>query len=448
MKRVTAWLAALVLLVASIPVCFAAVTSEKTKVELEDLDITLEVPEGFYVFTAETDALSGDWLLAGYEESVEKLKEFEEDDSGNLKAMELVAEDKSFTIMVSRKYSDQTREYFNLNDISEEEFQKLVDSNTYTDEEYGITAKAQAYDHSQIRFFRVDLEGTVNNKPIWETCYGTIVNGYSISLDMYSNKEITEEQQQILQEIVDSVTITKFYEKPTQEQMTMQMILMLLPMIAVIVLIVAFIIVTRVHTKSTERKKNEMGDKLVAYRKEQAAKTQEPDYVPPKTLFENTTFCSDVAIKRFCQFHFLHKILFRNCVFLLLGIASVTMAIVYDDNWFMRLLLAALGVYMVVQPFLSLDKMTKTEIGVYKKGRTRDAHYTFREEDFRISGIQSPMLYPYFQILYAYEDKGFFYLYYTEDRAYLVDKNGFTQGEVAEFRAALKSQLGKACRWK
>ena len=186
----------------------------------------------------------------------------------------------------------------------------------------------------------------------------------------------------------------------------------------------------------------------MAYRKEQAANAAQPDYVPPKDLLENDTFCSDVAVKRFCQFHSFRKNLFRNSVFLLLGVASVVMAIVYDDNWFMRLLLAALGVYMIVQPFLAMDKMTKTEIGVYKKARTRDAHYTFREEDFRISGIQSPMMYPYFQILDAYEDKDFFYLYYTDDRAYLVDKNGFTQGEAAELRKLLKERLGKVCHWK
>ena len=218
MKRIIAWLAALVLLAASIPVCFADVTTEKTKVELEDLDMTVEVPEGVYVFTAETDALSGDWLLAGYEDSVEKLKTFEEDDSGNVLAMELVAEDKSFTIAISRKYSDQTREYFNLNDVSDEKYQELIDSNTFVDEEYGVTAKAQAYDHDQIPFFRVDLEGKANDTPIWETCYGTIVNGFSISVDMYSNQELTEEQQQILKDMVDSIHITKFYDKPTQQQ--------------------------------------------------------------------------------------------------------------------------------------------------------------------------------------------------------------------------------------
>lgn len=448
MKKLTAWLVALVLLVASIPVCFADVTTEKTKIELEDLDATLEIPEGFYVFTPETSSMSGDWLLAGYDDSITKLKEFEEDDAGNKKLIELVPEDRSFTIIISRKYSSDTRDYYNLNDISDEKFQELVESNNFVDEENGITAKAEAYEQNQIPFFRVDLEGKLDDSPLWETCYGTIFNGYSLSLDMYSNKELTQEQQDILKEIVDSVHINTFYEKPSQEEMMMQSVILLAPVITIILLIVVAIIVVRIRSKAKDRKKSEIGDKLVAYRKEQAAKTQAPDYVQPKTLFENNTFCSDIAVKQFCQFHFFHKNLFQNSVFILLGVVSVLMAIFYDDNWVMRLVLAALGAYMIVQPFMSLDKMTKTEIGVYKKGRTRDAHYIFREEDFRISGIQSPMLYPYFQILSAYEGKNYFYLYYTDERAYLVDKNGFTQGEAAEFRKMLKGQLGKVCHWK
>ena len=69
MKKLTSWLLALVLIVVAIPTCLAAVTTEATRMELEDLEISLEVPAGVYVFTADTDPLSGDWMLAGYGEN-------------------------------------------------------------------------------------------------------------------------------------------------------------------------------------------------------------------------------------------------------------------------------------------------------------------------------------------------------------------------------------------
>ena len=94
-----------------------------------------------------------------------------------------------------------------------------------------------------------------------------------------------------------------------------------------------------------------------------------------------------------------------------------------------------------------IDKMNKSEIGVYKKARTREARYYFRADDFRITGIQSAALYPYFQILDAYESGGYFYLYYADERAYILKADCFTQGSAEEFRNLLRKQLGKHCHF-
>ena len=74
--------------------------------------------------------------------------------------MELVPEDRSYTIRISRKYSDDSRNYFNLNEVTDEQFQELLDTNTFVDEEYGVTAKAEKYEHSQIPFFKIKLNTT------------------------------------------------------------------------------------------------------------------------------------------------------------------------------------------------------------------------------------------------------------------------------------------------
>ena len=76
MKKATAWLLALVLVVLSVPMCFADVTTDSQTMELKDLNITVDVPAGMYVFTEDTDPVNGDWLLAGYESGFEKLEEF------------------------------------------------------------------------------------------------------------------------------------------------------------------------------------------------------------------------------------------------------------------------------------------------------------------------------------------------------------------------------------
>ncbi len=448
MKKIVSWLLAVTLLTMAIPVCFAAATTEPTKVEVEELDVEFEVPEGMFILTGDTPIDSTDWGLAGYEDPLEKVGDFEQDDSGNLMAMELVPEDRSYTIRISRKYSDDSRNYFNLNEVTDEQFQELLDTNTFVDEEYGVTAKAEKYEHSQIPFFKIDLQGEVNDSPIWETCYGTIVNGFSLSIDMFANAEFTEEQIAQIEQLVDSITITKFVEKPTQEQIMLQMVAAVLPVLIIIAAAVVFFLVIRRNNRKKERLKKEMTDMLVAYRKEQAQRAaQDEHYQVSKTLFENTTFCSDVAAQDFCKFHSLRRCLLRNSMFILLGVLSVVVGFIYNDSWLLRIVMIALGIYLVVQPFLMLDRMKRAEVGFYKKARSREASYAFREEDFRISGIQSVTLYPYFQILSAYEDKKYFYLYYTEDRAYLVEKDGFTLGEANDFRKFLKEKLGKNCHW-
>src|SRR5699024_4392108 len=113
----------------------------------------------------------------------------------------------------------------------------------------------------------------------YEICYGTIVNGCVLSFDMYSNEELTQEQQALLQNLVDSVEILQFYEKPTQQEMMMQTILMFVPIVAIVLIIAAFLLSIRFKTKSQERKKNELTENLVAYRKKQAEKAMDPNYV-------------------------------------------------------------------------------------------------------------------------------------------------------------------------
>ena len=130
----------------------------------------------------------------------------------------------------------------------------------------------------------MDLTGGTEEEPIYETCYGTIVNGCALSFDMYSNQELTQEQQALLQNLVDSVEILQFYEKPTQQEMMVQTILLFVPIAAVVLIIAAFLLSVHFKGKAQERKKNELANNLVAYRKKQAEKAMDPNYVMPPTL--------------------------------------------------------------------------------------------------------------------------------------------------------------------
>ena len=87
-------------------------------------------------------------------------------------------------------------------------------------------------------------------------------------------------------------------------------------------------------------------------------------------------------------------------------------------------------------------KMTRNNLNSYRKAHIRINRYTFREENFRVGGMQAANAYPYFQITSAYETRDFFYLYFGEEQAYYLNKNNFEQGDSIHFREFLKRKLG------
>ena len=52
-------------------------------------------------------------------------------------------------------------------------------------------------------------------------------------------------------------------------------------------------------------------------------------------------------------------------------------------------------------------------------------------------------LHPYFQITRMYETKDSFYMYFGEENTYFIAKDGFKQGDAAEFAAFMREKLGK-----
>ena len=124
----------------------------------------------------------------------------------------------------------------------------------------------------------------------------------------------------------------------------------------------------------------------------------------------------------------------------LLVLASV---IFVDSEWYMRLIFFAAAVALVVWMCMIPGKFFNNVAATFKKARVKTNEYTFREDDFRVSGIQSASLYPYFQITRAYETKKYFYLYFGEEQAYFVAKDGFTAGGADALRELLRRKLGR-----
>ena len=101
------------------------------------------------------------------------------------------------------------------------------------------------------------------------------------------------------------------------------------------------------------------------------------------------------------------------------------------------------AVYYGYKIFNAPHVMEKTQRRVYDRGVSSTAHYAFYDEAFRVSGIQSASVFPYFQITDVRRHKQHLYLYYGPENAYMVDKNGFSKGSYEEFVKFLAEKTGK-----
>ena len=109
----------------------------------------------------------------------------------------------------------------------------------------------------------------------------------------------------------------------------------------------------------------------------------------------------------------------------------------------MKLLAVGIVVYYGYKIFSTPTNIEKVQRKVYDRGTSSTAIYAFYDEAFRVSGVQSASVYPYFQITDVRKHGHYVYLYYGPDNAYMVDQFGFKLGEYEDFLKFISEKTGK-----
>jgi len=99
----------------------------------------------------------------------------------------------------------------------------------------------------------------------------------------------------------------------------------------------------------------------------------------------------------------------------------------------MRLVAVGVAGYYVYKIAVTPSNLEKIQRKVYGRGPSQTAHYSFYPNAFRVSGIQSASVIPYFQITDVRRSGQYLYLYYGPENAYMVDQYGFVLGEFEDF---------------
>lgn len=449
-KRIASALCAVLLALGCAVPAFAA---EKTTYTIEEMNITLELPDDLYVFEQSDFNIldpNPDLEKAGFTDPQEQLEMMQEYEI----YLTAVSQDQMLSINVAKKDSSTTQSVYDLSQLTDEQFEEFLDTMRGEDD---TTDEIEAYevqrydDQPERPFFTIRMK--MNSEQYGEKeelCYVTVVNGYSITVDGVAEGDMTQEQSDLLREIADSVHVTQIIEQETIEFNAATIFSLLFPLV-LIVFLIALGVGMRIRRGHAMKERRALADRMSEYRRAQkkleeeaAAEGRTPE--EPETLFRNKTTYNEEVAHAFVQFHFLRRklgVMIGYAVFALFMAAS---AFVLDSEWYMRLILFGVGVFLVVWMCLMPGKLYNNVMATFKKAKNKENEYTFRADDFRIAGVQSASVFPYFQVTRAYESGKYFYLYFGEEQAYYIAKDGFTVGDADGFRTFLKEKLGKNFR--
>ena len=446
-KRIPSLLCAVMLVIGCAAPSFAAGTTYT----IDEMNLTVELPDDLYVFEqSDFNVLNPhpDLEKAGFTDVQDQLK-LMQDYNIYLTA---VSQDQQLQINLAKKESSTTQSVFDLSTLTDEEFEQFLDTMREEDGQQDETLKeytVERYnDQPERPFFQIRLKvDSEETGEMEELCYVTVVNGFSVTVDGVAKGSMTQEQADLLKTIADSVHITEVQEKPEIKLDGEALISLLFPLLLIVVLIVVGIVL-RIRRGRALKERRRLADMLSDYRRTQKKLEEEAAAAgtlleEPQALLRNTTAYNEEVAHAFVRFHFSRRRLGLMIGYGLVALLILAAVFLVDAEWYMKLIFFAAAVFLVVWMCLMPGKLFNNVMATFKKSRVKENEYTFREDDFRIAGIQSASVYPYFQITRAYETGKYFYLYFGEEQAYYIAKDGFTVGDADGLRELLKRKLGK-----
>ncbi len=398
-------------------------------------DFTIEIPEGMYQFGPTTSVDDPSWALAGVADPTTKLQTYQ-DMHG---IAELITQDGETSILIMQNQTDTTESIFSLRDLSEEDKEEFLDGTMQSKSE-DILVEKYYIDVNGQPFYRLRVDGSSEGMEYHEVQYATIINGYSLGFDIYGGDEtVTQEQEDMLLGIVESITFSEILEKPEITITLQDYVVVAAVLVLLVMVILVPVVYVPIRNRKEKRLKAKLAEQLTQYHKDHG--TSEKDL--GELRFVNSTDCTKEAIHSFS----LYQSYVKNLGSLLIGgvlcVAAFIVAFALDAEWWGKLLVVGIVVYYGYKVFSMPHTLEKIQRRVYDRGISSTAHYAFYDEGFRVSGIQSASVFPYFQIVDLRRHGHYLYLYYGPENAYMVDKFTFSLGQYEDFVKFISEKTGK-----
>ncbi len=440
--------------------------------EAIELGMNLYLPESAIAFNHQIAADDPLWAEAGIEDNTEMVAlldvvPVQQADGSTSEPYEYIISDNNneINLYVNKKTTEMTMSYFDLKQLSDEEMTEFLTQ--YNMEEDTAVMTGEVYMKGEQPFIIVNLKAqTTTGELVYENLIFTIINGSSITFSQHSEAEITQEELDYTLAVVDNLEInavdsvrglfgslhiadsmrpivdistdTNTATPMTEEEFQQAIISLSLFGLMLLILIGAIVYI---KVSSSKRRKAEtiLAANLANYRfdrEEGFEKTQE-------ILFTNSTEVTDSAIDKYSFFQsYVYNPLPFVASLVVTGLCIAFSIYTQSEWWVILLFLAAFGYagYKFATSSISISKVMKR---VYSKINNRTALYHFYEKEIQICGIESNEFHPYFQITELAQYKDYIFFYFGENNPYFVKVDGFTKGELAEFKAFISKKARK-----
>ncbi|MGF7145537.1 hypothetical protein HNQ56_003980 [Anaerotaenia torta] len=414
-KIIGGFLTAILLSLAILP----APSAQARVQDFSELYLELTLPEDALVLTPNTPNTDETWGKAGIFDVASEKKSMS---SMGIKAIFFDPETKTL-VRLLQKQSSQTDEIYNLSLISGQEREAFFQSLVETEDE---TTKAtiETVPHEEAIFFRYHLQVTQSDTTATEVIYGTIVNGYTYSYDIYQSGSTAPIDETFIKELVDGTHFTLFLDKAEVEKQRKDAAnRLIIQLAALILVIIVWSILVRMRNKKQKVLKSQRSDALARF---YAAKRQrEESNVKEEVLFTNRTKYSEDVVKDFYQYnHSTKKI--KIWITVAIAFLLVLFLLYRSSAGLLGCIIAIVLMFIFIYyQVINVEKLIARTMKSYDKTKGMVAVFTFYSDYFTLSGIQYISTYPYLQITEIKQHKDYIYLYLGPEKALYLKKDGF-----------------------
>lgn len=424
----------LILLAALILAIYPSFLVQAKVRDFSDINLELTVPEDTVVITNDTPVTDTAWKEAGITDPKSEKDTFT--DMG-VQALLYDPNTKS-TVRLLKKQSSDSREIFNLSLLSDEKQNEFFNS-LITGNDENTKAEVEKVEHPEAVFFRYNVEMTQEGKTLNELIYGTIVNGYSLTYDIFTENSKEPVDETFIKQLVTGTHFTKFLDKAEVEKEEQAALIRLVAGVVIIILIIiGLIFLSKKKNKKQQAIKKQKTDALTRFYMEQ--KEKDDQNIKDKVLFVNRTIYSEQVIKDFCYYNEFIKRL--KLWIIIVGLMGAVFIFLYNTGVAIigiTIAIILLFVFVYLQG-IRIEKMVSRMMKAYDKNKSMEAVFTFYDDYYTLSGIQYISKYPYIQVTEIKEYKTYAYIYLGSDKAIYLKKDGFEQS-YEEFLKFIKSKI-------